>query len=207
MKREHENPTFCYGKVCEKHPELEGERYKSSRGCPACNKARHQTPERKEYDKARRQTPEYKEYEKARQQTPERKEYIRKYMKARHQTPERKEYEKARQQTPKYKEYNKARRQTPEYKARHNARTAARRAMKRYWWDKLTEVEQLRVTMIYLECQLKNDAAGFIKYHVDHKDALVNGGPHHPDNLHIIEAVKNLSKGAKDVHPLCSMTF
>lgn len=36
-----------------------------------------------------------------------------------------------------------------------------------------------------------------VEYHLDHKLPLARGGSHEPDNLHIIPAEWNLSKGAK----------
>jgi 5-methylcytosine-specific restriction endonuclease McrA len=60
----------------------------------------------------------------------------------------------------------------------------------------LTPAEELQVKAIYrLRYTLTRETG--IEYHVDHRIPLKHGGKHHPDNLWVITAKENLSKGAK----------
>lgn len=61
----------------------------------------------------------------------------------------------------------------------------------------LTELEQQQIRQIYEERDRLNQAAGFIRYHVDHIAPLAQGGQHHPNNLQVINARDNAKKGAK----------
>ncbi len=61
----------------------------------------------------------------------------------------------------------------------------------------LTELEQQQIRQIYEERDRLNQAAGFIRYHVDHIAPLARGGQHHPQNLKVIPARDNIQKGAK----------
>jgi 5-methylcytosine-specific restriction endonuclease McrA len=47
-------------------------------------------------------------------------------------------------------------------------------------------------------CKVKLVMSGQEKYHVDHKQAIANGGSNNPENLQILCKKCNLSKGAKD---------
>ena len=60
----------------------------------------------------------------------------------------------------------------------------------------LTESEQIQVRAIYKLRARISEATG-IEHHVDHHIPLSRGGKHHPDNLWVIPASENLSKGAK----------
>jgi hypothetical protein len=61
----------------------------------------------------------------------------------------------------------------------------------------LTELEQQQIRQIYEERDRLNQAAGFIRYHVDHVAPLARGGQHHPSNLQVINASDNVRKGAR----------
>ena len=66
----------------------------------------------------------------------------------------------------------------------------------------LTEMELEQIRQIYDERNSLNEAAGFIKYHVDHIEPLASGGRHHPENLQVINAGDNMRKGAKGLAQL-----
>ena len=61
----------------------------------------------------------------------------------------------------------------------------------------LTQLEQQEISQIYGERDRLNQAAGFIRYHVDHIAPLARGGQHHPNNLQVINASDNIRKGAR----------
>jgi hypothetical protein len=72
-----------------------------------------------------------------------------------------------------------------------------RNAMKRGAFPRcLTPSEKEEISRIYAEARRITLETG-IQYHVDHIKPLSKGGEHHPDNLQIITAAENLSKGAK----------
>ena len=76
------------------------------------------------------------------------------------------------------------------------ANMARRRAHKKKASVFLTEDEKLKVKEIYKECiRISNDTG--IEHHVDHIIPITKGGLHHPDNLQILTAKENLSKGNK----------
>jgi len=53
------------------------------------------------------------------------------------------------------------------------------------------------IQRIYLECSILNKSTGYTKWHVDHIFPLSKGGLHHQNNLQLLLAKDNLSKGAK----------
>lgn len=61
----------------------------------------------------------------------------------------------------------------------------------------LSQQDKNRVSDIYKKRDLLNLEAGSIMFHVDHIIPVSKGGKHHPDNLQILTAFDNLSKGAK----------
>ena len=61
----------------------------------------------------------------------------------------------------------------------------------------LNPQEKAQIQNIYEERDRRNQAAGFIKYHVDHITPLAKEGLHHPSNLRVITASENTRKGAK----------
>ena len=61
----------------------------------------------------------------------------------------------------------------------------------------MTATEWAQLKEIYSERDRLNAEAGCIAFHVDHITPLAKGGAHHPDNLQILSAEENLSKGAK----------
>ena len=61
----------------------------------------------------------------------------------------------------------------------------------------LSQQDKNRVSDIYKKRDLLNLEAGGIMFHVDHIIPVSKGGKHHPDNLQILTAFDNLSKGAK----------
>ena len=52
-----------------------------------------------------------------------------------------------------------------------------------------------KVMLVYKEMRLRNDAAGYEKYHVDHIIPRSKGGLHHEDNVQILLKEDNLAKG------------
>ena len=60
----------------------------------------------------------------------------------------------------------------------------------------LTELEHQQIRQIYKERDRLNQAAGFIRYHVDHVAPLARGGQHHQQNLIVILVSDNIRKGA-----------
>ena len=85
---------------------------------------------------------------------------------------------------------------TAQGRARHVAKSAARRAAARASSVLLSSAERLRVADIYAEAQRLTRETG-VKHHVDHDRPLARGGKHHPDNLIVVPAALNLAKGAK----------
>ena len=60
----------------------------------------------------------------------------------------------------------------------------------------LTEEEQQQILEIYKECARITEETGIL-HHVDHIHPISKGGKHHPDNLQILTATKNIRKGNK----------
>lgn len=74
--------------------------------------------------------------------------------------------------------------------------TATRRARKVNATVPLTEKEKLEVREIYRMRDLMKRLTGEA-YEVDHIIPLARGGKHHPNNLQVITALENRSKGAR----------
>ena len=64
----------------------------------------------------------------------------------------------------------------------------------------LTIEEKSQISKIYRQRNMLNLKFGYMKFHVDHIVPLCLGGIHHPDNLQIISATKNLEKGSKIIN-------
>ena len=60
----------------------------------------------------------------------------------------------------------------------------------------LTKEENERILTLYKECAILTEATGVL-HHVDHIHPISKGGIHHPDNLQILTAMENISKGNK----------
>lgn len=61
----------------------------------------------------------------------------------------------------------------------------------------LTQDEKDQIKAIYAQRDSLNQEARCIEYHVDHIQPLSKGGLHHPDNLRVVGALENMSKGAR----------
>lgn len=94
------------------------------------------------------------------------------------------------------KKMNKARVQwakdNPHKAAEANMR---RRARKRSQTPELTSEQSKAIKLTYYKAWCYSQVEQWT-FHVDHIIALVNGGLHHPDNLQVLEASANCSKGA-----------
>jgi 5-methylcytosine-specific restriction endonuclease McrA len=66
----------------------------------------------------------------------------------------------------------------------------------------LSSAEEGLIQLFYDHRDRLNQAAGFIRYHVDHIIPLAKGGQHHPRNLQVISANDNVRKGAKAQPPI-----
>ena len=60
----------------------------------------------------------------------------------------------------------------------------------------LSDIERKAIQHIYQEARELTIGTG-IEHHVDHIKPIALGGDHHPDNLQILTARENLSKGSK----------
>jgi len=79
--------------------------------------------------------------------------------------------------------------------AKRAEKSARRRALKLQQTP--PNADQNKIDAIYEERTQLNKEAGYIKYHVDHIIPLSKGGLHHEENLRVITATENLSKGDK----------
>ena len=80
-------------------------------------------------------------------------------------------------------------------KEKHEATLRQRKLQAEY--DALSPEDQDRLDAIYAEGHEMNKRDGANTWHIDHIKPLAKGGAHHPDNLRIIPAKENLSKGAR----------
>lgn len=100
-----------------------------------------------------------------------------------------------RQKNPeRYKELGDSWRRTNPGKVAENV--ARSRARKLNQTPNLSPEEKARIKEIYEDCQRISKETG-IPHDVDHIKPLAKGGLHHPDNLQILSASENRSKGAK----------
>lgn len=86
-----------------------------------------------------------------------------------------------------------------EYYKNHIVQNAAKSAKRRALKINQTpeDVDQIKIQRIYTECGILNKLAGHTRWHVDHYTPLSKGGWHHENNLQLLLATENLSKGAK----------
>ena len=80
-------------------------------------------------------------------------------------------------------------------KEKHEATLRQRNLREQY--DALDPQDQARIDSIYAEGHELNKRDGANTWHIDHIIPLAKGGAHHPDNLQILPAKENLSKGAR----------
>ena len=83
-------------------------------------------------------------------------------------------------------------------KEKANNKTYRYRASKFSQTPVLTKEENERILSIYQECAKLTEITG-VPHHVDHIHPISKGGLHHPDNLQILTAKENISKGNKTV--------
>jgi len=80
-------------------------------------------------------------------------------------------------------------------KDKSNAKSASYRVRKFNATVDLSQDELNKVNTVYSVCKYMNSISSDAKCHVDHIIPLSKEGLHHPDNLQILEAGENLSKG------------
>ena len=83
-------------------------------------------------------------------------------------------------------------------KEKRNAHTAKRRARKLNQTPDLNIAEKVEIESMYLYNRIFNAVMPKKEWHVDHIEALANGGLHHPSNLQVLTKHDNLSKGARE---------
>ena len=74
---------------------------------------------------------------------------------------------------------------------------AKRRASKLDQTPEMNRAELVEIEEMYRYHQIFNGVMPEKEWHVDHINALANGGLHHPSNLQVLTAHDNLSKGAR----------
>jgi hypothetical protein len=97
---------------------------------------------------------------------------------------------------PLFNEYGKRRTPILKTSRQHGARRRAREKQATPKW--LTPWQKMRTKMMYERCELMNEQAGYVKYHVDHEvplDGKLVCGLHVYWNLVIKLAAENLTKG------------
>ena len=83
-------------------------------------------------------------------------------------------------------------------KEKMNAKTAKRRARKLDQTPDLNIAEKVEIESMYLYNRIFKAVMPEKEWHVDHIEALANGGLHHPSNLQVLTKHDNLSKGARE---------
>jgi len=90
----------------------------------------------------------------------------------------------------------------PKNKDRYFNSSNSRRANIELQSLQLTDLEKQKINMMYYICSYLNKGLDKPAWHVDHKMPLDKGGLHHPDNLWIMPATDNLSKGTNEGYEL-----
>lgn len=106
------------------------------------------------------------------------------------------ERDRRRSQYPTRQKARRAQNQRREKLPHRRAKDAKRRAIKRGALAALTAADHLRINALYAEAVRRTAETGIV-HHVDHDVPLALGGAHHPDNLLVVPARINLSKGAR----------
>jgi hypothetical protein len=85
---------------------------------------------------------------------------------------------------------------TPDGQANSRKWRSIRRATNRGHKINWTPEDHARVSDLFQKAARRSRVTGK-KFHVDHRVPLARGGAHHPDNMQVVCAKYNLSKGAK----------
>ena len=79
-------------------------------------------------------------------------------------------------------------------RGKRNAIGAKYRAMKKDQTPDMNKAELVEIEAMYEYHQIFNAVMPEKKWHVDHIEALANGGLHHPSNLQVLTEAENLAK-------------
>lgn len=178
-----------FGKVCAKHPELKGERYKSSYTCLICVRGRARERRRENPAHALAAGRAWAAENPEKRQAICRRYYTKNRGKAlaSSQAWGAKNKEKRRGYERKWRAAN------PAAVLAYNAR---RRARKLSATPPLTAIDRARVQEFYDIAAARYAQTGE-RWQVDHDVPLARGGKHHPDNLLLLPAEMNSLKGAR----------
>jgi len=176
-----------FGKVCVKHPELNGERAKGD--CRACKRERGKQHYAENPEKVRART-----RARAAANPDKERERLRRWG-AENLEKERERGRKRRSEHP--AEIRAAgRKWAVANPAARAANLACYRARKLNAAVPLTETDNLRIRKLYATAKARTKETGE-EHHVDHDRPLALGGKHHPDNLMVIPAAVNVRKGGR----------
>jgi hypothetical protein len=159
--------TKYLGKVCARHPDRNGLRWRDSRSCVQCQRDYRKTTYRRDPEKILAANQKWVDA------NPEKRKHVHK-LAAR-----------------KWREKN------PEaVRLQSRLDASVRRARLRAATVVLTPDEQLHVKALHAEAARLTIETGIV-HHVDHDVPLARGGKHHPGNLIVVPASINCAKGAR----------
>ena len=176
------------GKVCVKHPELNGERYRSDRSCMGCKSESSARWQRENPEKRQRIVERFLEANPGKASA-----YSRRWQIDNREKDAASKKRWWRANPEKLREYE--RRWRAKNPGAVNTIVARRRARKLEASPSLTAIERARVQEFYDIAAARTAQTGE-QWHVDHDKPLARGGLHHPDNLVLLPASINSAKGA-----------
>lgn len=185
------------GRVCARHPELEGERYTSTRKCRGClrdGKAKRWPRIREEENQKRRMAPEAKAAKAAARAAVQAKREVKRAAERDARKAQREKEREANRAGFAARKQERKREERKEYYRRNPVKKkvlrARRRAREREAAVPLTAGDRARVEVIYSYARQRTLETGE-QWDVHHIVPLSRGGLHHPDNLEAIPAVVN----------------